>query len=164
MTDSSRDERFVVEYAARFDFPVPPEIVWSTIENLDQFERWWGWLGSLTVDGDGLRTGSVLRGVVAPPLPYRMGLWIELQRCLPNQLIDAAVHGDLEGDAHMTFAPHGDGGTRTHVSWNVEMMNRPMRIASRFAYPLLRWGHDRVVEATVAGFREHLRSLHRPGA
>jgi hypothetical protein len=36
------------------------------------------------------------------------------------------------------------------------MMQRPMRLAARVAYPLLRWGHDRVVEATVAGFRRQL--------
>jgi len=35
-------------------------------------------------------------------------------------------------------------------------MQRPMRVAARVAYPVLRWGHDRVVDATVAGFRRHL--------
>jgi hypothetical protein len=37
------------------------------------------------------------------------------------------------------------------------MMQRPMRVAARVASPVLRWGHDRVVDATVAGFRRHLR-------
>ena len=36
------------------------------------------------------------------------------------------------------------------------MMQRPMRMAARVAHPLLRFGHDRVVEATVAGYRRHL--------
>jgi len=31
-----------------------------------------------------------------------------------------------------------------------------MRIAARVAYPLLRWGHDRVVDATVDGLRRQL--------
>jgi hypothetical protein len=31
-----------------------------------------------------------------------------------------------------------------------------MRIAARVAPPVMRWGHDRVVEATVAGLRRHL--------
>ena len=38
------------------------------------------------------------------------------------------------------------------------MMQRPMRLASRVARPLLQWGHDRVVELTVAGFRRRLES------
>jgi uncharacterized protein YndB with AHSA1/START domain len=146
---------YVVDYAARFDFGVPPGLVWSAIEDLNQFETWWGWLGNLKVEGDGLREGSVLRGTVAPPLPYRMRLRVELTRCDPNRLIDAIVDGDLKGEAHIGFEPHGDG-TRTDVSWTLEMMNRPMRMAAPFAYPLLRWGHDRVVEATVNGFRNHI--------
>jgi hypothetical protein len=30
-------------------------------------------------------------------------------------------------------------------------------VASRFGHPLLQWGHDRVVEITVAGFRRRLK-------
>jgi hypothetical protein len=37
------------------------------------------------------------------------------------------------------------------------MMQRPMRAAARVASPVLRWGHDRVVAATVSGFRRQLR-------
>jgi hypothetical protein len=31
-----------------------------------------------------------------------------------------------------------------------------MRVASRVAHPLLQWGHDRVVDVTVARFRRFL--------
>jgi hypothetical protein len=65
------------------------------------------------------------------------------------------VRGDLQGAAQLTF----DGGnteTRAHAVWTIEMMQRPMRVAARLAKPLLRWGHDRVVDATVDGFRGHL--------
>jgi hypothetical protein len=31
-------------------------------------------------------------------------------------------------------------------------------MAARLAHPALRWGHDRVVEATVRSFRHHLTS------
>jgi hypothetical protein len=43
-----------------------------------------------------------------------------------------------------------------HATWTVEMMQRSMRTAARYAHPLLRWGHDRVVDATVDGFRRQL--------
>jgi len=36
-----------------------------------------------------------------------------------------------------------------------------MRLAARAAAPLLRWGHDRVVDMTVAGFRRQLSSARR---
>ena len=42
------------------------------------------------------------------------------------------------------------------MSWTIEMRQRPMRLAALVAHPLLRWGHDRVVDATVSSFRRHL--------
>ena len=170
-----------MDYAGRFTFPVTPLELWSAIERIDQFERWWSWLGDLQLDGDGLRAGSVLRGTVAPPVPYRMRVAVELGRCEPGELIDAAVTGDLAGEARLRLEPAGRGtldgnplsgesarsgtgaaepvsSTVAEVTWSLEMKQLPMRVAARFAYPLLRWGHDRVVEATVAGFRRQLAS------
>ena len=148
---------YVLDYEGRFEFPVPPDEVWSAVEDLERLETWWGWLGEFRMEGPGLAAGSVLHGVVAPPLPYRMRVRVELVDCDPPQRIDAAVAGDLVGQARLTLEPTG-AGTRARVAWEVEMMQRPMRMACRVAFPLLRWGHDRVVDATVAGFRRHLRS------
>lgn len=146
---------YVIEYDATFAFPAPVSEVWAQILRFECFCSWWGWLREFSVDGDGLQRGTVLRGVVMPPLPYRMRLDVILGDCVPERSISAAVHGDLEGAAQLTF--DGDEArTRAHASWRIEMMQRPMRVAARFAYPLLRWGHDRVVDATVDGFRRHL--------
>ena len=145
-----------MDYAGRFLFPVPPDDLWSAIGRLDQFERWWGWLGHLQVDGGGIATGSVLHGTVSPPVPYQMHVDVELERCVPCELIDARVTGDLSGDAHLRLHADGDS-TVTDVEWSLEMLQRPMRVAARVARPLLRWGHDRVVEATVSGFRRQLQ-------
>jgi hypothetical protein len=65
------------------------------------------------------------------------------------------VHGDLEGPARLVLGAV-DSGTVAEVSWTVEMTQRTMRLAARVAHPLLRWGHDRVVEATIDGYRRHL--------
>jgi carbon monoxide dehydrogenase subunit G len=151
---------YTLGYEGRFDFPVPPDEVWSAVEDLEHFETWWGWLGEFRVEGPGLTAGSVLHGVVAPPLPYRMRLRVELVDCDPPHRIDAVVDGDLVGKARLELEPRGVG-TRARVAWEIEMMQRPMRAACRVAFPLLRWGHDWVVDATVAGFRRHLRA--RPG-
>lgn len=146
-----------MDYSGRFSFPVPPEELWSAIERLDQFERWWGWLGHLQVDGAGLQEGSVLRGTVSPPVPYRMRIEVELKHCVRAERIDAVVSGDLAGDAHLRLRPDREG-TSADVAWSLEMLQRPMRLAARVAYPLLHWGHDRVVEATVSSFRRQLRA------
>lgn len=146
---------YVMDYAGQFRFAAPPADVWSAIERLDQFERWWGWLGNLQVEGAALDTGCILRCTVAPPVPYRMNIQVELCRCVPGRLIDAVVSGDLAGEGHLWLQPDGDQ-TLTDVSWSVEMLQRRMRVAARVAYPLLRWGHDRVVDATVRGFRSQI--------
>jgi carbon monoxide dehydrogenase subunit G len=147
--------RPVIEYQRAFAFAVPPEKFWENLERVDQFERWWPWLHEFRMEGDTLATGSVLHGVVTPPLPYRMRIRVELTRCEAPTAMDATIGGDLEGQAQLRVRAD-DGDSLVEVAWAVEMMQRPMRLASRFGLPLLQWGHDRVVESTVAGFRRRL--------
>ena len=149
--------RPVIEYRRTFAFAVPPSKLWENLERVDQYERWWPWLQEFRVEGDALTAGSVLVGVVAPPLPYRMRIWVELSRCEPPAAIDATIRGDLEGEAQLRMRA-SDSGACVDVACTVEMMQRPMRLASRFGRPLLQWGHDRVVENTVAGFHRRLES------
>jgi uncharacterized protein YndB with AHSA1/START domain len=145
----------VIDYRDVFQLAVPPAQLWAAIERVDRFEDWWGWLREVRLEGAGLCPGSVLSGVVSPPLPYRMHVRVVLEECVPPQVIGGAVHGDLEGEARLTFVPDGEG-TRASVAWTIEMTQPTMRLAARVAAPLLRWGHDRVVESTVTEFERHL--------
>jgi hypothetical protein len=149
---------YVIEYRGAFSFPCPPEAMWSAMQRFDRYESWWRWLREFRVEGRGLETGSVLHGVVVPPLPYRLGVRIALLDCVRPERIDAAIHGDLEGAARLVLEAEHEG-TRASVSSTIEVMQRPLRIAARLAPPVLRWGHDRVVEATITSFRGHLRDL-----
>ncbi len=145
-------------YRGQHEFGQSPQELWSALEEFDQFQSWWSWLEEFRSDGPALATGSVLYGVVAPPLPYRMRIRVELTDCEPPRHIDAAVHGDLEGEATLDIYDSGSG-SKIDVAWTVEMMQRSMRMASRFGHPLLQWGHDVVVGITVAGFRRRLDSM-----
>lgn len=147
----------VMDYRGTFLFPVSPEDLWASIERFDRFESWWGWLSEFRVSGDRLRTGAVLSGVVTPPLPYRIRIRAELLECVPTRWVKASVAGDLVGDATLALSPTISG-TEVAVRWRVEMMPGSMRAAARVAYPLMRWGHDRVVEHSVEGFRRHLET------
>jgi len=151
-----RESPYVIEYHGVFRFPVPPDAMWAELERMDLFGGWWRWLRDFH-HGQGLRPGSVLHGTVVPPLPYRMRLRVVLEECVPPSRIDAAVHGDLEGDAHLVLEPFGSG-TQATVSWTFEMKQPSMTLAALVAHPLLRWGHDRVVDATASGFRRHLKA------
>lgn len=147
--------RAVIDYSRSFHFAVTPVRMWEALSEPRRFESWWAWLGELHVEGEGLVDGAVLSGTVSPPVPYRMRVEVRLERCEPYRRIDASVHGDLRGDASLLLEPHGTG-TRAEVTWRIEMMQRSMRVAATVAAPLLRWGHDRVVEMTVDGFRRRL--------
>ena len=148
---------YVVDYDGTFRFPVPVSQLWAQLVQVDRFPSWWSWLREFRVEGSGLESGAVLHGLVAPPLPYRMQVDVVLDECVPEQRIRARVHGDLEGVACLVFEGE-QGETVVRASWTIEMMQRPMRLAAKVAYPLLRWGHDRVVEATVDSFRRQVVS------
>jgi carbon monoxide dehydrogenase subunit G len=150
----------VVDYEGEFALPASPAAIWDTISHVERFESWWSWLRDLRVEGTPLAAGTVLSGLVVPPIPYRMRLRIALVGSDAPRRIDAEVSGDLVGTAHVQLDPAPEG-TRARVGWTVEMMPRPMRIAARLGSPLLRWGHDRVVEATVARFRRQLARATR---
>jgi uncharacterized protein YndB with AHSA1/START domain len=141
----------VIEYRDAFHLDAPPGAVWVAIERFDQYEKWWHWLSELSVEGDGLQAGSVLHGVVSPPVPYRMCIDVTIVASARPRSIEAVVSGDLVGPASLRLRRSGSG-TAAEVAWTIEMMQLPMRMASRVAHPLLQWGHDRVVQWTIAGF------------
>ncbi len=151
----------VIDYRGRYAFDVAPDVIWQSIEHSERFESWWAWLRAFRLEGPGLETGAVLHGVVSPPVPYTMRIRVVLDRCTRPSCIEATVHGDLEGPARLVLVAV-DRGTVAEVSWTVEMTQRTMRLAARVAHPLLRWGHDRVVETTVAGLRSHLAASDTP--
>jgi hypothetical protein len=146
---------YVIDYDATFVFPVSVTKLWATMTRVDCYQSLWSWLDEFCADGADLEPGTVLHGVVVPPLPYRMRLDVVVEDCIPERSITALVHGDLEGAAQLTF-DGDDAETRAHATWTIEMMQRPMRMAARIAPRVLRWGHDRVVEATVDGFRRRV--------
>jgi hypothetical protein len=147
----------VIDYQHGFAFALTPTRLWERIEEVDQFELWWPWLSQCDLEGNGLAQGSVLRGVISPPVPYRMRVWIEFGECVPSQSLEAMVGGDLTGVARLKLRPEA-GGTWAEVAWTLEMQKPAMRMACRFGYPLLRRGHDRVVEMTVAGLRRRIEA------
>lgn len=153
--------RPVIDYRGGFDFDVAPDELWSSIEHSERFEGWWSWLKDFKLEGGSLQSGAILHGVVVPPLPYRMRIDVELVTCRRPTAIDAVVNGDLRGNASLRIRRNGSRGCTTETAWSIEMMQAPMRAASRFAHPLLRWGHDRVVDMTVRSFRQHLESTAR---
>jgi uncharacterized protein YndB with AHSA1/START domain len=145
----------VIEFRRSYNFDVSPRELWAVLDDPAAFERWWPWLRRFEVEGGSIRTGAVLRGVVSPPLPYRMRVEVELLRVRRPSFAEAAVRGDLEGTAAVSFKRSATG-TSVEASWVLEMMQPAMRLASLLAHPLLVRGHDAVVDMTVAGVKRRL--------
>src|ERR1700733_13498433 len=99
----------VITYQREFSFGVPPGRIWTAMEDVHAFEQWWPWLQDFHVDGAGLVAGARLSGVVAPPLPYRMRIVVDLVAVDPGAAIDATVGGDLSGPARLRVRPDGVG-------------------------------------------------------
>ena len=142
-----------IDYRGAFWFPVRPGELWDVIEQFDQFEHWWAWLQDFGAETDGLVAGNELHGTVLPPVPYWLRLDIRLERCLRPHVVEATIDGDVRGFAEIRLEPVDDG-TRVAVVWTLDMRSTPLRVAALVAYPLMRWGHDRVVEMAVLGFRQ----------
>jgi hypothetical protein len=139
----------VVRYTGEFWFPVQIDAFWQLIEGFDHYQEWWPWLHELTTDRAGLVEGNVLAATVVPPIPYRIRLQVHFQRCERPSLTEATIAGDLSGQATLSF-DEVRGGTRVRAAWTLQAASAPMRVAARVARPLVRWGHDRVVEMAVA--------------
>jgi hypothetical protein len=156
---------YVMVHEGRHRLDASPEEVWDAMGRLDRFEGWWGWLSAFSVSGDGLVPGSVLEGVVSPPIPYRMRVRVTIGRCIPAREVEAVVSGDLAGPARLELERDGPDGTGTlaRTWWELEMRQWPMRMACRVGKPMLRFAHDRVVDMTVAGFRRQIAQISRGG-
>jgi carbon monoxide dehydrogenase subunit G len=152
---------FLIEYRRRFDIDAPPQVVWSVLEDF------WSWGNSsplvrdFEVDGQGLTDGTVVSATVATPLAYAMRVELELNRCVPVELIVATVSGDLRGEGQVWLRGDG-GGTRAQVAWKFEMTARSLRAVARVAGPILRWGHDQIVESTLEALKARVYWLSTP--
>lgn len=143
-----------VDYRNTFWFPTAPQELWRTAASFEHYPQWWTWLREFDAQGDGLQAGTVLTGTVVPPLPYRLRLTIAIDRSVQDRLVSATVDGDLRGWATVEFAAFKDG-TMVTVQWALDFRHPALRLAAKVAYPVVRWGHDRVVDAAVEGFRRN---------
>lgn len=145
----------IIDFRRQFWFAAPPEMVWHQLGRFDDFESWWSWLREFRADRAGIVAGNVLRGAVVPPVPLAFHLEVSLEECHPPEMVRASIRGDVRGAAAIGFAPVA-GGTLASCDWTLRMASLPLRTAARTAFPLVCWGHDRVVEATVETFTARL--------
>jgi hypothetical protein len=141
------------EFDRSWHFATSPESFWRTVEQTDEYTRWWCWLRSF--DADGLEEGAKAEFVVQAALPYKLHFVVAIDRVVEERLVEASVSGDLEGPAALEVAPEGEG-TRAALRWHLEAREPLLRKVATFSHPLLAWSHDQVVAMGVAQFRRRL--------
>jgi hypothetical protein len=143
---------YTVEYRRRFAFDASPEILWAALEDFWSWGELSTWVWYLEVHGQGLSDLTVVCATVATPVGHAMRVVLELERCVPVELIVATVSGDLMGEGRLLL--QGDnGGTRAEVASAFEMLPRSLRAVARVAGPVLRWGHNVLAESTIETFK-----------
>ena len=122
------------------------------MERFDLFESWWTWLTDFRADEPTFADGNVLHAVIAPPALHRLRVEARLRRCEKPRLIEGTIEGDISGPAVLRFSEI-PGGTCVKVTWSVTMRSPSLRVAARVAYPLMRSGHDYLIDLAVSRFR-----------
>lgn len=136
-----------------WEFPLAPDEFWATVERVDQFPRWWGWLR--TFRSDGLVEGGRSEFVVQSALPYALHFEVRLDIVRPPRTVRAAISGDLAGPAGLDVEPT-PAGCRTRLSWALEPRSSLLRTMAWISRPLMAWSHDQVVRLGVNQFRRQV--------
>ncbi|MBA2496107.1 MAG: hypothetical protein H0V33_03270 [Acidimicrobiia bacterium] len=135
----------------RYRFAVEPAQLWAVLARTDDYRGWWPWLRHL--DGAALVPGTVWDCVVQPPLPYVLRFTLRIVDVDEERSVVALVDGDLTGDARLDIAATGDG-SELHLVSRLAPSNAVLRSVARLAAPVVRFGHDWVLDTGVRQFRE----------
>ncbi len=134
-----------------YDLPAGPDAVWAAFTTTGRFREWWPWL--VEFEGDDLAVGSRWLCAVSPPLPYVVRFTLELVEVDPGRSVRALVTGDVVGDARLDLIPSG-AATRLHLVSDLAPGNRGLQVVARVAHPVVRRGHDWVLDTGAEQFAE----------
>jgi uncharacterized protein YndB with AHSA1/START domain len=135
----------------RYRFDLEPEELWSAISRVDGYRRWWPWLRRF--DAAGLVAGDSWACTVQPPLPYSLRFTVHLDEVVAPERVDARVSGDIVGTARLEIQA-GDDGTEARLTSALAPRNGFLRMVAATARPVVRFGHDWVLDTGARQFRE----------
>lgn len=134
-----------------YRFAVDPATLWAAMTDVGSYRRWWPWLARL--DADDFAAGARWGCVVQPPLPYTLRFTIRLDEVHAPFLAVATVDGDIVGTARLSVRSDGDGGSEARLESLLAPANPLLRAVARVARPVVRFGHDWVLDTGAAQFR-----------
>ena len=138
-----------------YHFALTPAELWASISSVDDFTDWWPWLRRF--DAEGLVVGDRWVATVQPPLPYSLTLTIELSEVTSPSRVVAIVGGDVVGSARLEIQPDEEvTSCRVRLISSLSPGNRYLRAVAVMARPLVRFGHDWVLDTGARQFQRRL--------
>jgi hypothetical protein len=135
----------------RYRFPVDTATLWKAMTDVDAYRSWWPWL--VGFDGATFEAGEAWACVVRPPLPYSLRFTLTLDVVEAPTRAEATVGGDIVGSARLSLRELDDGGSVARLESLLSPANPVLRRIARFARPLVRFGHDWVLDTGASQFR-----------
>ena len=135
----------------RYAFAVDPDQFWTLIAEVDSYRDWWPWLRSF--EARALGTGERWQCTVQPPVPYRVRFTVSLDEVVTARSIAATITGDIVGDARLDIAAH-ENGCEIRLQSALGPDNRLLRAIATTARPLVRFGHNWVLDTGAQQFAE----------
>jgi uncharacterized protein YndB with AHSA1/START domain len=147
------DEAALVEVRSdrRYQFAAEPSELWSTMVQIGDYQSWWPWLHHFAAED--FEPGEVWACTVQPPLPYSLSFHITLDEVEPERFVTATIDGDIFGDARIDLTPTAEG-TELRLVSNLGPSNTVLRAIAKVARPVVRFGHDWVIDSGLRQFRD----------
>lgn len=136
----------------RWRFDVDPPTLWAAMSDVDSYRSWWPWLVRLDAAA-GFGAGARWSCTVRPPLPYVLRFTLDLVDVDPPRCAMATVGGDITGSARLTVTPVDDGGSEVRLESSLAPANPFLKGIARVAAPVVRFGHDWVLDTGAGQFR-----------
>lgn len=138
----------------RYHLPLSPAELWDSVSRVDDYQVWWPWLRGF--DGSRLASDEVWACHVQPPLPYWVRFEVTLGEVRAPHTVHASIRGDVRGEAHLEIREHLVGSEARLVS-DLEPGNPLLRAVARLAAPMVRYGHDWVLDTGAKQFLDRAR-------
>lgn len=134
----------------RYDLPIGADAVWELISDVGAYRSWWSWLRVFDAAA-GLMAGEEWRCEVQPPLPYPVRFGVTMEEVEAPHMIRARVSGDVVGTATLHLE-EVEAGCVAILSSSLAPGNTTLRVVSRLAAPIARFGHDWVLDSGARQF------------
>ena len=135
----------------RWRFDADPPTLWAVVSDVDSYRSWWPWLVHFDA-ADGFGAGEHWSCTVRPPLPYVLRFTLDLVDVDPPRCAVVTVGGDITGSARLTVTG-SDAGSEVRLESALAPSNRFLKGVARVAAPIVRFGHDWVLDTGASQFR-----------